>query len=327
MKTNKNITLSIEDLVLLKQYPNEYLKKELNNLTIKTHDGTSSGPINTHIKDFIHNNVNSAFRCVSIFNEKGEVVKHETEGLEDEDKNETPVYTKEDLNEMGTNNHIIYKPTAMAEEAYTWSWLQDFGHEFFEVPNQTDLERLTYTNEDGEPLVRSITMIPGTGGKNSVTIIKDNNYSSEDNEALMNAGKNLENAVSDFEKIRYDTARQYESDWYNSLPGYNGDTFIDEEGIRRNPIAHPDYSNMKANKDAYVESQVGNIYDYLEESGVYNDFENAHTKLKVRKNDNVELKHEEQPNHIPYNQEDYEDTWAEWYDEPFYSEPTEPPSW
>lgn len=332
MKTNKNITLSIEDLVLLKQYPKEYLKKELENLTIKTHDGTSSGPINNHIKDFIGEYKNNAFRVVSVFNKDGKLIKNDQEGVEDEYKQEVPTFSKEELEEMGTDNHIIYKPTAQDNESHAGVQLPYDNYDnrysepdkYLDVPNEDDLERLTYTNEDGEQLVRSITMISGfNGGANtdpSVTIIKNNKYSIENNEALMNAGKKLDDVVMEYRGKQWDIRKEIEQKWEQEN-GIDNGWFINEKGERESSLYHPTYQQMR--KEAYetVQNELPDIYTYIEQSGVYDDFENANAKLKIRKNPNIEEKYPTRGTSMSVrNQRDYEETWEEGYGEPYYIE-------
>ena len=326
----ENPTLSIKDIVLLKENPSEFFEHQIK--ITKTHDGTSSGPINAHIKEFIYENANSPFRCVSVFDENGKIIKSEDEGIEDENQRETPVYSKEDLEAMGTNNHIIYKPTGQDNEGHLWAKLpyNNFDKRYsepdtyLEVPNEDDLERLTYTNEDGEQLVRSITMLSSAGedSKNTVTIIKNNNFSSENNESLMNAGKKLNDVIEKYEDEKWAIDREITNKWKKEVVGIgeNENFYIDEDAKKRSYLYHPDYERM--NKEIYdtIESELPDVYTYIENSGVYDDFEGANAKLKIRKNDNVEVNTRRRYNH---NQDYYEDVWSEEYGE-MYSEPDEP---
>lgn len=327
----ENPTLSIKDIVLLKERPQDYYK--LQDRLTKTHDGTSSGPINAHIKEFIYENINSPFRCVSVFNENGKLLKYEDEGLEDENQREAPVYSKEDLEQMGTNNHIIYKPTGQDNEGHLWSKLPYSNYDnrytepdrYLEVPNEDDLERLTYTNEDGEQLVRSITMLSSAGedSKSTVTIIKNNNFSSENNEALMNAGKKLNDVIEKYESEKWDIDREITNKWKKEVVGIDEDEsfYIDEDGKKRSYLYHPDYRRMSKERYETIQSRMPDIYTYIENNGVYDDFEDANAKLKIRKNDNAEVKPQKRYNQ---NQNYYEDLWSETYGE-LYSEPYDEP--
>lgn len=320
--------LNIKDLALLKSKPSEYYQRKLK--TTKTHDGTSSGPINVHIKDFITEYKNTPFRVVAVYDKDGNLIKKETEGIENDIKQEVPVYSKKDLENMGTNNNIIYKPTLMGDGSHMSVQLPYDNPEkrwsepdkYLEVPNKDDLERLTYTNEDGEQLVRSITMISRYNGEGSntdpsVTIIKNNKYSSEDNEKLMGAGQKLNDVVGEYDNKKWDIEQQVRDDWEKENGIENG-RFVDENGRTFSAYLHPTFNEMRMKQHETVQKELPDIYTYIEQSGVYDDFENANAKLKIRKNPKIEAKYDNYKEE--YQTDYYEDVWSEVHNE-LYSDP------
>lgn len=168
-----NIILNIEDIVLLKQKPDEYLEKTALKIT-KTHDGTSMGTLRKTIKTFSRKYAKSPIKHIVSYNEKGTVVSH-VQRLGGQDK-EIPIPDK-----VYDNNHNLDHISNVGEETDN---IYHFGEnrgatyqEEYAGFEETDYPQLLQKNTEGEYSYRSITIVSPNGSY--MTLIKNNKFNTE----------------------------------------------------------------------------------------------------------------------------------------------------
>ena len=198
MNNKKTPTLSINDIVLLKERPQDYLKIHAERLT-KTHDGTSSGPIKSNIKNFINRYSQDPFRRVVAFDSEGEkIVDHLTH------YHNQVIWDDALINSEQTNMHVIMNANLDAEGLFddevedhqfigsgevtrdktNPNFYAQASQDYTVFINENEARQLCVRNNDGEYVVRSVTMV--SPNKETMTLIKDNNFSYEDHQKLIN---------------------------------------------------------------------------------------------------------------------------------------------
>ena len=161
-------TLSIRDIVLLKERPQDYEKLRSERLT-KTHDGTSSGPIKEHLRIMVGQYSRDAYAHTMVLSSEGKIID-EYHGITG---TTTPVGdTQQYIRTDGTDMHII---TKLGQDTDT------NGYHFTEgTLNKYELKELMLQDEEGNYKVRSMTLVGHDGS--SMTAIRDNTFNPENHE-------------------------------------------------------------------------------------------------------------------------------------------------
>ena len=191
---NRNApTLTIRDIVLLKEHPQEYYEKL--HIT-KTHDGTSTGGgFREGLNQFIEDYSQSPFCNTAIYTNEGEgqVIYKATYNTDEKlitegvnitiDKDYNPE-TDKDMHIFHTSNPSENRD-GTRPGVYYWD-----GDSPTDKPNVSmigfhdrDVEYLTEKNAEGEYLYRSTTIVSPSG--KSMTLIKNNKFNDSNHKTLL----------------------------------------------------------------------------------------------------------------------------------------------
>lgn len=300
----ENPTLNIKDLVLLKSNPQKYIEKQLH--TIKTHDGTSSGPIRGPLTNFIENNVNSTFRQTIVLDSSGKQVVELKDVVSDFDHEEPLEYEWEDIDEQLEDNdvHIISKisrddmySASLMDDDMTNPWFYDkYGNEWTMISSE-EASRLLEIDEKGNYKVRSETLVSRDG--TSMTYTKNNSFNEENHEAFTNL-------VNEFNKDMKQHELLLHKETYDAM-----DKYAMENGYeRRSRIPFDEYRAKKEEFRKMAEEQYGDNINYINEKWKNRFEEECNVKLKIQYNSNIN------PVKIDDDSE-YVRTWEEIHEEPF----------
>lgn len=281
MKNNNIPTLSIKDLVLLKQHPQEYYKRYIR----KTHDGTSTGPVRGHLKDFVNKRTKSSIKYYKLIGsdgkEIGEVKLVPGYGVkEDNPYSYDNSNGKYDLNEVydkigetgETGMHVITNEGYLIPYRHAGIYsLMD--KDFMVLPNEKEIDQLMLKNDDGEYLVQSVTVV-GENGK-SITLAKYNEFTDIDGASA----KSIINSMNADIQSKNEEAKKV------------------RDVLNRNVDHSMDNLNQFVEERENTEKAVGEVYgtnsfeDYLLDT-YSEDLANANVKLKIQKNENVDKEYD-----------------------------------
>ena len=210
-------TLTIKDIVLLKQYPDKYLEKELKGITNKTHDGTSITPVKEVMNHFIKEYGNSPWHHTAVYSSDG---KKELMN-EKYDEYDARDYSEEHFSlPDGQDMHIIAHSGEASPVIREGMYDKDMN--IMECLNEADIDYLTEQNTDGTFKIRSTTITSNTENKESMTLIRDDNFSEADFDGLNETGAKMNRAVEEHDKkfwnARLEREKAYEQEWRDDHP-------------------------------------------------------------------------------------------------------------
>lgn len=271
-------TLSIQDIVLLKERPQDYLKLHNERLT-KTHDGTSGGPIKDHLRIMVGQYSQDAYAHTMVLSSDGKTID-EYHGITG---TTTPVGdTQQYIRTDGTDMHII---TKLGQDTDT------NGYHFTEgTLNKNELKELMLQDDEGNYKVRSMTLVGHDGS--SMTAVRDNTFNPENHEKY-------EQLCEEFTPKIQEWAKENRGKPYAEAVQNLTNDFIKEHG------REPTYNEKWGEGGIY--DQAKNIYDDIPtvEEYITNElspeFEEIGVKIKYQKN-----------NHIPYEGQDYDSSYERW---------------
>ena len=267
------VTLSINDLALLKINPDEYYKRQLN----KTHDGTSMGPLRQKIKDFSSRYGADDEVVINVYDDKHSTAQAQHFGnvFEADYFDPDEAYLLEEVTDLEiTDGHIIRNiGHEYVDFTHPYSYeSMDKYEDMYSAPNSHDLEQLTRKNDDGEYLFRSMTLVSPNGA--SISFIKNNQFSSEDEAGFMKL-------VEEYNADCYDYSNKYDSDFFENKDRIVADRNELEGGIewRLDPKEH-----FGVNDDSIkmTTEQNGTLYDFIKEKGYEEKFEKYNVKVRIR---------------------------------------------
>lgn len=176
----KNITLSIKDIALLKQLPEEYFM----NVLEKTHDGTSMGKIGPVLDEWMENTY--MMTCAG-FNEQGEKV-YETE-ISTPSAGAQLLYAE--IDGESKNIHCITNNSRTTADKEKPAAQINTGTGIFLVPGYEQLKSLTLKNDHLEYMLRSYSLASPDGTR--MTVIRNDSFGMKDH-------TNYEKTIKDFAK-------------------------------------------------------------------------------------------------------------------------------
>lgn len=269
MKSN-NIQLSIKDIVLLKQDPYNYY-------ITKTHDGTSMGPLRQKIKDFYRRYGTDDEVIINVYDDDHSTARAEHYGnvFDSDYYDPDEAYLIEEVKDLEiTDGHIIRNighEYVDFTHPYSYESLDKY-EDMYSAPNTHDLEQLTAKNDEGEYMFRSMTLVSPNGA--SISFIKDNQFSSEDEKGFMEL-------VEKYNLDCYDYSNKYSADVDDNRNGIVEERNAIEGGVewRLDPKEH-----FKVNDDSIKRTteQNGTLYDFIKDNGYEDDFEKYHVKVRIR---------------------------------------------
>lgn len=257
-----NITLNIKDLVLLKQYPDKYLEKELSELTVKSRGGTElAKPVLTSIRRHGESygalgNGAMKYYSATLYDQKGNIISHSAPYFWSDYWHTGAMGGGRFMPDEAKNLHLMYTGTGK------------FGKHGIE-------REFIYKNDDGSYKVRSVTLAtsePKTGNPMDITISKHNDFSPENEEAFKMISTAIGDAQSSYD-LQWNSARdeimkpynekirewRYENSWYEPDP--DGITMhYREVPIEECPFYNP---NIGAEAEAYADKKMGSFKNYL----------------------------------------------------------------
>ena len=318
-------TLSIKDIVLLKERPQDYLKIHAERLT-KTHDGTSSGPLKKPIRRVIGASIDSYYRYTEVYSANGDELWNtdDSEWADGGDVNITitdgdylePITDEteaivEDLGKFKDAN-IISKPTYDNESNGNNRAFFDKNGNKHLMPTVEEGERLMMQDEDGNYLFRSQTIIGDDA--TSVTLIRDNKFSPENHEAYSQMLNDMNADISKHHSQVVKRAREIERelvDWdifdETRRPHQTDKEIVDS---RKAWQAHQRKIALQSRRMAVEE--LGDTKTYIKENWGPQ-LEKEHVKIKMQSYDG-KVRHDSENywnNYLP-DQVEYQETWGEW---------------
>lgn len=224
-----NLRLSIQEIADLKEG-----RKTLEEIE-KTHDGTSSGPIKSGIRQVV-DECDSAYRVSVVLSEDGKQLwstdgKPELMVTDKKKKDRIPEETESIMNELGNekNIHIITKSSTESSNQF---WrdeavndgvkvkIDDKNLTEYEFPWGPERDRLFLKNNDGDYLVRSVTNVGPDG--TSVTLIKNNDFVPENEKTFNGLYNKMYSASSEYRynlgKEAFEMSRKEFSEWEKNNP-------------------------------------------------------------------------------------------------------------
>lgn len=287
---NNRITLNIHDLAFLKQNPEEYIEKQLS--MIKTHDGTSTGGgFKESLKWFIEDYSQDPFCNTAVFTNDGSegVVYRATTNTEEQLVKEGIDITKDKYYSEGTDFHIIQNsspgenPDGTRPGVYYWDSASPVDEPNLSMIgfHDRDVEYLTETNDDGEYLYRSTTIVSPNG--KSMTLIKNNSFDEKDHKYLRDIQNDMKKSVNDYVK-EYRTQQALN---FNELKL----EYMKEHNVASVPWEIE--NKMTHDSHKYAKEQMGgDLYDYLVNQGYPERFETeANIKMRVKNNKDINYQH------------------------------------
>lgn len=268
-------TLSINDIVLLKQQPEIYLEKQLE--TSKTHDGTSSGPIKEHLRIMVGQYSRDAYSHLMVLSSDGKLIDERHMLVAN-----TTISDLTDFEKKDTDMHIV--ANIGREDGNT-------GPHYTEgTLNENELKEIMTQNEDGEYLVRSITLVGQDGS--SMTVSRMNSFNPENHEEYAQLCKDFVPKIS---KWAGETRAKPYLEEIQKLT----DDFIKENG--RQPTYEEEWGENGLHQQAMKKYEgLPTVQEYIiDELGP--DFEKCGVKIKYQKNE-----------HIPYYGRDMDSSSERW---------------
>lgn len=150
------------------------------------------------------------------------------------------------------------------------------------IPNADDLEKLTAKNENGEYLVRSMSVASHNGTRMSV--VRNNKFSSDDEANFKQVNKELTKATQDYD---FDFQETYSKNFEKAKSEISKDDFpmtIDGKDVAYYPQVVNSIAMDKARRETIKE--IGTFeQNVLENQGFYDKYEQCNVKFRVsRKN-------------------------------------------
>lgn len=283
----KTPILSIKDIVLLKQYPMEYYKKQIK--ITKTHDGTSSGPIRNHLKNFIEEKTKSSIKYYTLIGADGKKIT-DVKLVPGYGKKKDNPYSYDNSNGEYDLNELYDKIDETGETGMhvitNEGYLRPYGHagiyslmdkDFMVIPNENEIDQLMLKNDDGEYLVQSVTVV-GDNGK-TITLVKYNDFTDIDGasaKSIINSMNNdIQSKNNDAKKLRDELNRNVDT----SINNLN--QFVEQRENTETAIKEVYGTNT-------LEEYIMNTYAP--------DLEYAGVKLKIQKNESVDKKFDSRAN-------------------------------
>ena len=312
MNNEKTPTLSIKDIVLLKERPQDYIKIYAERLT-KTHDGTSSGPIKNKLKTHINNTVGSYYRHTTVFSEDGkslwtpydsEVYDWEYLMVTSED-HEEPVFEEteafvDDLNEHA-NMHIVTKPSYDddyhgGEGGVANLTFVDKNGDSYRLVSDEEAGRLLMKNTDGEYMFRSTTIIGDDG--TSTTLIKNNKFDEGNHEKLQETIDNMNSDVFKQQLKLNDRSNEILREKMSEYRKKNPDHYMELEELKEWNEKRYNYEQI-AKKQAIQQAveELGNPKDIITDKYAPILENECNVKIKVNAQKDCKTLEEEKDKH------------------------------
>ena len=253
---------------------------ELNNLTIKTHDGTSSGPLKDALHKMVSQYSQDAYSHIMVISSDGKMIDEHHDLLGPSTATEDSYIKKE-----GTDMHVIANE-GYGDENYR-------SHYDTALLNEHEMKELMKQNEDGEYLIRSQTLV-GADGK-SMTVIRDNSFNEENHETYTKLCEEFTSRVNEWGK-------KNRGEPYSAEVERLEQEFIQTHG--RQPTFDETWGEGGIREQATsVYDNVPTVTDFIMEE-LAPEFEKCGVKIKFQKND-----------HIPYTGQDYDSSYESWREE------------
>ncbi len=246
--------LSIEEIALVKSK-----KKSLDDI-LKTHDGTSMGRIKSKLKEFIKDNAKNRKRQYLYLDENGKELN------------------EKDLTDNGMVHLIrnIGDTDIFTDEELPVDGFHPFtSDDIFNMVYTTDNQEPIYVGDmTGEDLYRSVTIVSPSG--ETVSLIKNNKFSTEDKKTLLNIEGDFGNAWQDFYITRSKAERERYNELLKTMPDDLTDNEVEsfKETIRQEAI---DYSKER----------VGTPENFLKDYGIKNKLSECNVRFHYQKNSNL----------------------------------------
>ncbi len=260
---NKQIVLSIQEIADLKE-----CRKTLNQI-IKTHDGTSITPVKNGINHFISEYGNSWFHHMGIYDNNGKELTHIKY-----DENEDKQFINDKIKlPTGKELHIM-KCGGDTETAREFQ--KDENQKNRLLLHKGDIQSLLETDGEGGYKVRSVTV--SGNNKETMTLLRNNKFNEENHQEVLKVTEDMNKDCHDynikFNKELYRNYYKLKEEWENN-PNDNRTSSEALEYFR---------------KEAYnqtVKNIGGDMYDFLNEKGYPQRYDNCNCKLRIRKNEDL----------------------------------------
>ena len=293
----ENPTLNIKDLVLLKSNPQKYIEKQLQ--TIKTHDGTSSGPIKSYLHQMVEKYSKDAYAHQMIISSDGKLINQY-----DDLTGSTCVIGNGMKHVLGHESRKDNPNSNYNRDVHVISnigYEDEESHHRYDVPNSTDLRELMKQDSEGEYYIRSLTLVGKEGS--SMTIVRDNSFGPESHEAYSEICDNWRVTLNKWheENVTKPTMAEYERLEQEFIKEHGREPTFDEAWGKGG--LHAQSYNVIKGKPTMAEYIANELGPEFEKCGV---------KIKYQKND-----------HIPYKGEDPDISVERWREELYKYEGTD----
>ena len=244
----KNLRLSIQEIADLKEG-----RKSLKEIT-KTHDGTSMGQgFMKHALPFIKRHATSNVSRALIFeiDKKMGVV-----GIDEDEIS----WNIEHSRSGGKDLNLIRNVGAKTE--YDWHVDDSKNGLPFSVPTKEDMNLITEKNDYGEYAYRSMTLV--SPGLKSMTLIRNNKFSPEDEKQYRKTVNKL-----------YKEKEEFSKNFSKEL----------QQNHQRNPELDIQENNKEVIEIMRDKYGYGTMYEFLSKNGYVEEFSKCNVRLDLRDNE------------------------------------------
>ena len=149
----------------------------------KTHDGTSSGPLQKPIKEFIEKYSGSAYKWMGIYDSDGNQISL----IKDATTTTDVIIPNHEIERMDTKDMNLFIGGGLNHIPHHTSYEDGTAVGRFRMTGQ-EMEQLTLKNKDGDFAVRSVTVALQDGANRlpgrSYTVIRNDDFTDEDAEVF-----------------------------------------------------------------------------------------------------------------------------------------------